>query len=276
MVDEHDRDLAINRALWDRLAELHAPGWDESGYYDLAAFRSGKSSLSRIVRDQLDAVGSLAGRDVLHLQCHFGLDTLSIARLGAVVTGVDFSATAVDHARRLAEASGLEPTFVEADVQRLPGDLDGRFDLVFASYGALCWIAELDAWFAGAGRALRAGGVLVLVELHPICLMIDSADPIRFGHPYLGGVPHRDQWEGSYADSGIEVSQPMVGYPHGLGEIVTAAVEAGLRIDHLGEYLEEELPPRPGIATERTAGGHRLTVGGEDLPITFSLRATRG
>lgn len=275
MANEDDEALQLNRALWDRLADLHAPGWNEGGHYDVAGFRAGRTSLTQIVLDQLAAVGTIDGRDLLHLQCHFGLDTLSLARLGARVTGVDFSATALDHARQLAETSGLEATFVEADAQRLPPELDDRFDVVFASYGALCWIADLAAWFAGVSRALRPAGVLVVVDIHPLFLMVDSTDPLQLAHPYHGGVPHHDQWEGSYAGAGAQISQPTVGYPHGLGEIVSAAAGAGLRIDHLGEHLEEENEPRAGVLSPTATGGYRLSLGGQDLPVTFSLRASR-
>jgi SAM-dependent methyltransferase len=273
-VTEHEAHLAINRALWDRLADAHGRVGD--WFYDVPAFLDGESALTEIVCAQMEAaVGSVEGLDLLHLQCHFGLDTLSWARLGATVTGVDFSPVAIERARELATQAGITATFVEADAQALPPALDGQFDVVFASYGALCWIADLDAWFGGAARALRTDGKLVVVECHPLLLITDSADPVVFGCPYLGGVPLVEEWEGTYAGGDVDICQPTVGYPHGLGEIVTALIRSGLRIDDFTEYLRDPKQNDPGVLTRDDTGRSRLTLGGQDLPLTYSLRATR-
>ncbi|MGZ8580607.1 MAG: class I SAM-dependent methyltransferase [Actinomycetota bacterium] len=269
-------DTDLNRSLWDERAGLH--GQDD--YYDVAGFLAGASSLADRELDEVRAaVGDVDGLDVLHLQCHFGLDTLSFARLGAQATGLDFSSVAVERARGLAADAGLDATFVEADSQHLPSELEGRFDLVFASYGVLCWIADLAAWMRSAAAALRTGGRLVLVDLHPASQMVGAVDPLEFDFPYLGAEPQRFEAPGSYAAPDADTTaNTSVEYAHGLGEIITAAVGAGLRIDALIEWLDEAFDPRGGILAVEDDGRFRLRLGGgggHPLPLTFSLRATK-
>lgn len=161
--DGHAAGLAANRALWDSLAETHGTtATDQS--YDVEAFLGGQQTLRSIERE---LAGDVAGKDLLHLHCHFGMDTLNWARLGARVTGVDFSPVAITRARALAERAGLVADFVVADTQRLPDSLAAGFDVVVATYGVLSWIADVNAWMRGAARALRPGGRLVLVDIHP-------------------------------------------------------------------------------------------------------------
>ncbi|HET6713944.1 MAG TPA: class I SAM-dependent methyltransferase [Actinomycetota bacterium] len=267
-------DTDLNRSLWDERVGLH--GQDD--YYDVAGFLAGGSSLTERELDEVRAaVGDVEGLDVLHLQCHFGLDTLSFARLGARATGLDFSPVAVERARGLAAEAGIDAAFVEADSQHLPSDVEGGFDLVFASYGVLCWIADVDAWMRSASAALRSGGHLVLIDLHPASQMVGGIDPLEFDFPYLGAEPQRFEASGSYAAPDAEpAANVSVEYAHGLGEIVTAAVGAGFRIDALTEWLDETFDPRGGILTAENDGRFRLRLGGgHPLPLTFSLRATK-
>ncbi|WP_250643048.1 class I SAM-dependent methyltransferase [Frankia sp. AiPa1] len=264
----------LNRARWDELASLH--GQDD--YYDVEGFLAGQLMLARRERDETAAaVGSVAGLDLLHLQCHFGLGTLSWARLGARVTGLDFSPIAVERARSLAATAGIDAQFVQADAQRLPAPLAGSFDVVFASYGVLCWIADVHAWMAAAGAALRPGGVLVLVDGHPLTQMIDTVEPVRFDFPYQGGGAHRIRSTRSYASSATRLTATQtVQYPHGLGEIVTAAASAGLRVDALTEHLDADGPQGRGDQMRRGHDGRwRLILAGQPVPVEFSLRATR-
>jgi SAM-dependent methyltransferase len=264
----------LNRARWDELARVH--GQDD--YYDVEGFLAGQLALSaRELAEMAAAIGSVAGVDLLHMQCHFGLGTLSWARLGARVTGLDFSPVAVERARALATAVGIDARFVQADAQRLPAGLAGAFDVVFASYGVLPWIADVTAWMAAAATALRPGGVLVLVDGHPLTQMIETVEPVRFDFPYQGGTAHRLRSTTSYASSatGLATTE-VVEYPHGLGEIVTAAAAAGLRIDALVEYLDAENPEGRGDQMRRGDDGRwRLVLAGEPVPVQYALRATR-
>jgi SAM-dependent methyltransferase len=265
--------MELNLAHWNDLARVHG----QDRVYDVKGWLAGASSLYERERSEMAAaVGDVSGLDLLHIQCHFGLDTLSWARLGARVTGLDFSPVALERARGLADQAGLEATFIEADAQRLPADLAGRFDVVFASYGALCWIADLGAWFRSAATALRTGGKLVVVEIHPLVVMLESVDPLSFDYPYLGGEPQPWEGPGSYADPNAPVTATAtVSYPYGVGEVVTAAAAAGLRIDALTEWLDEEFDPMGDMLAPTEAGRYELPVSGQRLPVTLGLRASR-
>ncbi|MEV4396264.1 class I SAM-dependent methyltransferase [Nonomuraea sp. NPDC049607] len=263
--------LPANRALWDERARVHG-STPADRFYDVDAFLAGRQTLYALERR---LAGDVAGKDLLHLQCHFGMDTLSWARLGARVTGVDFSPVAVARARDLAAEAGLAATFVEADTQRLPESLAGGFDLAVATYGVLCWIGDLAAWMRGAAMALRPGGRLVLVDLHPAYQTVASLDPLVADWPYGGGQAHRETVTGTYADAGVVTeAQETVQYPYSVGEIVTAAARAGLTVAELGEHVAVELDPR-GLLTEGEDGRYRLPFGDSHLPVLYSLVAVR-
>ncbi len=261
--------LAANRALWDARAQAHGTTPDDM-FYDVDSFLAGRQTLYGI---ELELAGDVAGQDVLHLQCHFGMDTLNLARLGARVTGVDFSSTAIIRARELAEQAGLAADFIQADTQNLPSDLAHRFDLVIATYGVLCWIGDLDAWMRGAAMTLRPGGRLVLVDLHPAFQTLATYEPFLADWPYGGGKPQREAVTGTYADPNLPMAvQEVVQYPHSVGEIVTAAAAAGLIVDRLGEHTEAEFDGRR-ILPQGPDGLYRLPFSDTYLPILYSLRA---
>ncbi|WP_078943643.1 class I SAM-dependent methyltransferase [Streptomyces aureus] len=262
--------LVANRALWDNLAEFHGtqPG-DRS--YDVESFLAGGQTLRGIERE---LAGDVAGKDLLHLQCHFGMDTLNWARLGARVTGVDFSPKAIARARELAQRAGLPAEFVEADSQHLPDALTGRFDLVVATYGVLSWIADLDAWMGGAATALRPGGRLVLVDLHPVLQTVLTFDPLVADWPYGGGAPQHDAMTGTYAHADAPLTpQASTQYPYSVGEIVTAAASAGLVVERLGEHTETETDGRH-ILPQGPDGLYRFPFSDTYLPVLYSLSAT--
>ncbi|MFI7405681.1 class I SAM-dependent methyltransferase [Streptomyces sp. NPDC049541] len=261
--------LAANRALWDDLAEFH--GTDpEDRSYDVQAFLAGGQTLRGIERE---LAGDVAGKDLLHLQCHFGMDTLNWARLGARVTGVDFSSKAIARARTLAEQAGVAAEFVEADTQRLPDALAGRYDLVVATYGVLSWIGDLGAWMGGAATALRPGGRLVLVDLHPVFQTVLTFDPFVADWPYGGGAPQHDAMTATYAhaEAAFEPKR-TIQYPYSVGEIVTAAASAGLVVERLGEHTETETDGRH-ILPQGPDGLYRFPFSDTYLPILYSLSA---
>ncbi|HXW47650.1 MAG TPA: class I SAM-dependent methyltransferase [Streptosporangiaceae bacterium] len=262
--------LELNRRRWDALAARHGQG--EDTYYDVPGFLAGGSSLSDRERAEVAvAAGEVAGLDLLHLQCHFGMDTLSWARLGARVTGVDFSPVAIRRARELADAAGLAAEFVQADVLALPASLAGRFDVVFASYGVLCWVGSARAWMESAAACLRPGGSLVLIDMHPLVGMVDTAQPLVADFPYGGEQPVTLESAASYAVGGLEARQ-TVQWPHGLGEIVTAAASAGLVVESLTEWFDEEQDRKLVVGAD---GRARFPLGSEYLPTSYGLRARR-
>ncbi len=223
---------------WEQLAGYHGHGDDQ--YYDLDKLRAGGSLMGD---EELAAVDratdgrGVTGLDVLHLQCHIGCDSVALARAGARVTSVDFSPTTLERLGELAGECGVEVATVQADATDLPHTLDGRFDLVYSTIGVLCWIDDLDAWMGGVARVLRPGGRLVLVELHPITTMVESVTPLVMDFPYGFDGPRVYSGTGTYANRDADVAWTTVQYGHSLGEVVTAALGAGLRIAHLEEHL---------------------------------------
>ena len=262
--------LEVNRAHWEVMADAHGkPGT----YYDIDALVAGRDSITDL---EEPALGDVNGLDVVHIQCHIGFDTISLARRGARMTGADFSPGSLAKARDLAVRCGVEVEWVEADSMALPAQLAGRFDLAYGSYGVICWIGDLAAWMRSAFGTLRAGGRLVLHDIHPFFGMIESVDPLVVDFPYAndGGRP----WSGSgtYADPDTETPvTSTVDYAHSLGEVVNTAVAAGFRIDGLDEHLDCPFDPRGDVMTREEDGRYRVRLGGEALPVLFTLRATR-
>ncbi|MFE3287187.1 class I SAM-dependent methyltransferase [Streptomyces sp. NPDC059233] len=270
-VPDRREGLALNRALWDTRARIHG-STSTDRFYDVESFVAGRQTLYGLERE---LAGDVADKDLLNLQCHFGIVKLFWARLGARVTGVDFSPAAVERARALAERTGLAAAFVEADTQRLPEHLADGFDLVVATYGVLCWIADVKAWARGAAMALKPGGSLVMVDLHPAFQTIATVDPLVADWPYGGGEPQRETVTGTYAEPGMPVpAHDSVQYPHSLGDIVSAIADAGLTVKHLGEHTAAEFDPR-GILSRSQDGLYRLPFGDTHLPVLYSLRASR-
>jgi SAM-dependent methyltransferase len=218
-----------NLAFWNAVAPQHVA----SPLYRTADFRAGQVVIDPVAAE---ALGDVAGARLLHLQCHFGLDTLSLARMGAAVTGLDFSAPAIDQARALAAEANLAAHFICADVLDPPPGLTG-FDIVFASWGAIWWIADLEAWMRVAAAALAPGGRLVLIEGHPAMAMLDGAAPpgapMQVRYPYAAAEPQIDEDDTDYA--GARSGLATRGYAHGLGRILTAALSAGLTIRRFTE-----------------------------------------
>lgn len=268
-----DDPTHVNIRFWDSLATVHGRG---DAYYDLEALTAGRSSLSDVEAAAVqEAVGSVDGLDILHVQCHLGLDAVSLARQGARVTGVDFSPVALERAGALASRCNVAIDFVEADSTCLPDDLTGRFDLAYATMGVICWIADLDAWMRSVSATLRPGGRLVLVDLHPLLLMWDTTDPLHADFPYASDGPHHFVDAESYAGVTTDSHGSSVNYAHSLGEVVTAAARvAGLRIDALHEHLDAAFDPRGDILGEEEDGRFRVRVGGQPLPVLYTLIVT--
>jgi SAM-dependent methyltransferase len=262
-----------NRDWWNERAALHG----QDLVYDTKGFLEGASTLYQLDRD---VTGNVTDQDLVHLQCHTGMDTLSWLQAGArSVTGIDFSAVAVARATATAEAVGFSDraTFVEADVLAVPESLHGRFDVCYASRGVITWIGDLPGWMGTAAAVLRPGGRLVLVDAHPLFAMVESAEPLHFDYPYadVGPIRLSDQ-AGSYAvPDAVTVHNETVEFAHSLGEVVNAAVAAGLVIVELGEHLAVESDIGRHLLQRDEDGLLRWRADGQLLPIIFSLRARK-
>jgi 2-polyprenyl-3-methyl-5-hydroxy-6-metoxy-1,4-benzoquinol methylase len=167
--DNVDDYIKSNQKLWDRWTELH----EQSELYDVAGFKAGKLRLHSIEKEEL---GDVAGKSLLHLQCHFGLDTLSWAALGATVTGVDFSEKSIALARSLSAEIGIPATFVHSNVYDLPDNLSGQFDIVFTSYGVLWWLPDIPGWAKVIAHFLKPGGTFLVVDSHPMASVFDKGE----------------------------------------------------------------------------------------------------
>lgn len=259
-----------NRLCWDDLVPAHV----HSGHYDVPGFLQGRSSLDPLT---LDVLPPLDGATVLHLQCHFGLDTLSMWRAGATVTGLDFSPAAIHAANTLTEAIGADATFVEADVANTRQALNNQlFDVVFTSWGVVMWLPDLSAWAEQIAKSLRPGGSFHMVEVHPLLWScIDSTTELTLGVNYLGGVRRTESIQGSYADPDAVLEHPLQHtWQHGLGEIVTALLGAGLQLERLTEH-EAVSNQALSMLTQSKDGLWRLPDGYPRVPLAFSIVARR-
>jgi SAM-dependent methyltransferase len=263
---------SVNREYWDREVALNLETWDIDG------FLRDPARLTMMVTADRPALGEVKGKRLIHLQCHFGLDTLAWARLGAVVTGVDLAPRAIATARDLARRGGLPARFVEAELYAVPEAIAERFEFVYTGGGALCWLPDIRGWAAVVGRLLEPGGVFYIREAHPVLWSLEDerSDPeLVIGLPYFETASPK-RWEGAPA---WDQTRNAGGRPHyvwqrGLGEVVTALIEAGLTIQYLREHrtcLWQALP----FMVQDEAGWWRLPERAERLPLMYSIRAVK-
>ena len=266
-----------NRAMWDDRAAAHAASPD----YQVRQFVDDPSHLSDVVRFDLPLLGSVEGLRGVHLQCHIGTDTLSLARLGATMTGLDFSAAALEQARALAEAAGADIDFVEGDVYAAPSLLGmHEFDLVFTGIGALCWLPSVSQWAQVVADLLRPGGRLFIREGHPMLWSLDElrSDGLIVDYPYFETeAPVDSDEEGTYVETDVRFDNNLSHtWNHGLGEIVSALLEVGLQITGLVEH--DSVPwdaMSPGVMVKDEAGEYRLAERPERLACTYTLQAVK-
>jgi len=268
-----DSFLAANRALWDERVAIHRR--DETGFYAVETVLAGGDTLSAI---EAAEIGDLRGLRVAHLQCHFGLDTICLARRGATVTGLDFSPAAIAEARTLAAACGVTAAFVEGDVYDARSLIDGEFDLVYVTWGAINWLPDIARWAAVVASLLKPGGRLYLAEAHPTTLCLDWVDGAiapRFDWRTAPGKPIAEDSDVTYTGAPDRlVNRRAYEWIHPLGDIVTALHASGLTVARLTEHpaLTWELFPN---MTEGADGLFRLPPEHPQLPLSFSLDAIR-
>jgi SAM-dependent methyltransferase len=251
-----------------------------SEFYDVERFRAGGSTLRPF---ELEEVGDVTGKRLLHLQCHFGLDTLSWARRGASVVGLDFSPPAVEAANRLASETGLDARFVEADVYDAVAVLEGeRFDVVYTGLGAINWLPDLPRWSRVVAELLVPGGFLYLSEFHPFTwVFADERLEIEYDYFHVPeGVSLDDDEQGSYADLDAETEHnATLEWAHSLADVVNAVLSSGLRLELLSEHDYTLFPRFSHLVEDRDALGvgvvYRQPEDRPRLPLMLSLRARR-
>lgn len=228
---DFQKEFNTNRETWNKKVSIHAA----SDFYDLEGFKNGKESLKKY---ELQALGDVRGKSLLHLQCHFGQDTLSWARKGANCVGVDISDEAIKLAAKLNGELELNAKFVCCNVLDTSDYVSETFDIVFTSYGVIGWLPDLKPWAKMISERLKSGGTFYMVEFHPIAWMFDYLeDPPKLRYGYNQEEAIYEEYEGTYAQNeGEKMVSKEYGWNHGLGEVITALTEAGLRIKHLKEH----------------------------------------
>ena len=267
--------VAINRANWDSRVPVHARG------YGLEKFRADGAWLSEVVRFDQPRLGDVSGLELLHLQCHIGTDTLSLARLGAKVTGLDFSGPALSVARDLARDCEAAVAYVEAEVYDAVAALDGaRFDLVYTGIGALCWLPSIERWATTVSRLLKPGGRLFIREGHPLlwALCNPRADELLvLEYPYFeteGGTEFIEPK--TYVEHEEELSSPRsIAFNHGIGEILTALLAAGLRLVAFEEHRSVPWDAFGAAGIRDDTGEYRLRESPDRIPASYTLQAVK-
>lgn len=261
-----DEYLAANRATWNALTELH----QQSHFYNVEQFKKTRNSLNAI---ELAEIGEVKDKSLLHLQCHFGMDTLSFAELGANVTGADLSDASIRLACQLRDELGLEGNFVASDVYALKENLTGKFDIVYTSYGAIGWLPDLKQWAGIISHFLKEGGYFYMVEFHPVIYMYEWANNFALKYSYFNERPVIETISESYTNQKLK---PQVSYTwnHSLSEIVNALLGEGLQLEFLNEYNYSVYNCFPHLK-EIEKGKYRFKPPYHHLPHTFSLRARK-
>ncbi|MCH7524938.1 MAG: class I SAM-dependent methyltransferase [Bacteroidetes bacterium] len=265
-MSKNDTYFQINKATWNEKVKVHS----KSNMYDLDAFKRGKSSLMNY---EIEALGAVKGKSLLHLQCHFGQDTLSWSRLGAKCVGVDFSDEGIKLARELNKKLNLDTKFVCCNVLDISQHISASFDIVFTSYGVLGWLPDLKPWGQLIAERLKTGGTFFIVEFHPIVWMFDYLDgksTMKYGYQQKEVI--YEEYEGSYANESSKMISKEYGWNHGLGEVVSALTEAGLHIGYLKEYDESPYNVLPDLI--ETKSGMFVTKD-KLYPLIFELKATK-
>jgi SAM-dependent methyltransferase len=265
-----DKYLEQNKALWNEITPVH----ERSEMYDVAGFKAGKSTM--LMPFEIEEMGDLNGKSLLHLQCHFGMDTLSWGRLGAKVTGVDFSDEAIKTARKLSKETDTKAEFICSDIYKLPEIHKKKYDIVYTSGGVLCWLPDLNKWAKVIAYFLKPGGFFYIMEGHPLMNVFDNSTNVKelkIKWSYFNNPEWLEcQAEGDYADPAFKSSHASCEWTHSMGDIINSLINAGLKIEFLHEF--------PAIffkcfsfMKQGKDGTWRLE--GDKLPLIFSLKASK-
>lgn len=258
--------IEINKKTWDSKVETHF----ESDFYDVKSFLNVKSSLTAI---DLELLGEIKGKKTLHLQCHFGMDSISLSRLGAKVTGIDFSEDAINKAKELAKSANEDTQFLVSDVYNLPNVLNEKFDLVYTSFGVIGWLPDLKKWAEVISHFLKPDGELVFAEFHPVIWMHDD-DFEEVKYSYFNEEPIVETYEGTYADPNASIVNHTMTWNHAISEVLENLLESGLELTSFKEYNYSPYPCFRHIE-EFEEGKWRIKKFGNKLPMVYGLKAKK-
>lgn len=254
--------IEVNKKLWNDKVEIHA----KSEFYDVDAFIAGKQVLNAI---ELDLLGDLNGKSVLHLQCHFGQDSIELSRMGARVLGVDLSDKAIDKANWLAEQCGTDTKFICADVYDTPNHIDEKFDIVFTSYGTVGWLPDMDRWAAVVNHFLKPDGKFVFAEFHPVVWMMDY-EFSKIDYSYFNIEPIIEEEPGTYTNPEAPIKNKEFSWNHPISEVVGALLKQGLNLKELNEF---DYSPYPCFKNLLKLEDKKYQIKGLEgkLPMVYSL-----
>ncbi len=275
-------ELELNRQRWDEATDIHTAG----NVYGIDEFKAGQCRLHRV---EVEEVGDVTGKSLLHLQCHFGLDTLSWARRGAKVTGVDFSPKGIEAARRIGQESGVAGEFVCCDLYDVPNVLKrpGSFDVVFTSYGAINWLPDLGKWGKIIADYLRLGGFFYIVEAHPTARMFPANETdLKQAGSFRAWLSYFHDPAGIRWPADVDYANPSATYQsgshewqHTMGDVVNSLIDAGLKIDWVHEFPYCAWEVVSGCqVVERFSPSHAfygLPLSQPQIPLMFSIRASK-
>jgi SAM-dependent methyltransferase len=260
-----------NLLRWNEVTSIH----QNSEFYDVEGFKAGKSTLKSI---ELNELGDVTGKSILHLQCHFGLDSLSLSRLGAKVTGIDLSDKAIQLAKELNKDTGLDARFICSDIYELTEVLDEKYDIVFTSYGVLCWLSNLEKWAQIINHYLKPGGTFFMVDGHPLSNILEydsQRQEFKVRDSYFNEGPIPCESETSYGDNSekVECTQTYQ-WDHSVSEIVNSLIKAGINIKKVNEYPYSVYEKFKGIM-EKDSDGWWKIKSEPKIPLLFSVLASK-
>ena len=263
---EQKKYFQANKELWNKRVPIHV----SSSFYDVASFKAGKTSLNEI---ELNALGNVKGKSLLHLQCHFGMDTISWAREGAIATGIDFSEEAIRTAKALANEVNVPENFICSDVYDLPQNLNQQFDIVFTSYGVIGWLPDLDKWASVINHFLKPGGIFFMAEFHPVLWMMDD-DFTHLKYSYFNDEVIETLSKGTYTDRNAEIYSAEYGWNHSLEEVLKGLLKNNIQITEFKEY-----PFSPYNCFNNTVQGsdgmYRIKGLENKLPMVYSIKGVK-
>jgi SAM-dependent methyltransferase len=258
--------ININKSTWNDKVDVHI----DSDFYDLEGFLNGKSTLNAI---ELELLGNVKGKKLLHLQCHFGQDTMTFSRMGAIATGIDFSEKAIEKAREINKQLNLNTTFICCDIYDLPNHLNEKFDIVFTSYGTIGWFPDLDKWAKVISQLLKPGGKFVMADFHPVVWMFDN-DFKEIFYNYFNTEAIIEDESGTYADREAEIANQTITWNHPTSELLNVLITNGLELNSFNEF--DYSPYNCFNETEEfEQNKFRIKHLENKIPMVYSLSATK-
>lgn len=265
MISENNY-LAVNLNSWNNRVDAHL----NSAFYDMEGFMKGNTSLNEI---ELNLLGDVKGKSILHLQCHFGQDSISLSRMGAEVTGIDLSDKAIQTATEIAKAAQSTAKFICCDLYELPNYLNEKFDIVFTSYGTIGWLPDMDKWAKIVSQYIKPGGQFVFVEFHPMVWMYDDHfEKITYSYFNTGAIIETEQ--GTYADKDAAITQSSITWNHSMSEVINSLIKNGLEILSLEEF---DYSPYNCFNKAEAVGlkKYRIPQFNNALPMVYAINARK-